>query len=96
VLLEHPGSGAPKAGGPKDAKAPAAGWSAGVEAAGKTPEKSQQQAPQPAGAQNSGNFEAQIREVLGNQQRPLGDSYTGGDPQYRTQSYSRGGVKAEE
>jgi aspartokinase len=67
-----------------------------VEAAGKPPENAQQQAPQQAGAQNSGNFEAQIREVLGNQQRPLGDGYTGGDPQYRTQTYSRGGAKVNE
>jgi uncharacterized protein involved in outer membrane biogenesis len=97
VLLDQPGTGAPKADGPKPAEAPAAGWSAGVEAAGKTTEKPQpQQAPQAAGAQNSGNFEAQIREVLGNQQRPLGESYNGGESQYRTQSYSRGGVKVEE
>ena len=97
VLLEQPGAGTPKAAAPKEAEAPAAGWSAGVEAAGKPPENpQQQQAPQPSGPQNPGNFEAQIREVLGNQQRPLGDSYNGGDPQYRTQSYSRGGVKVEE
>ncbi len=96
VLLEQPGAGAAKADSPKEAEAPTAGWSADVEAAGKTPEKSEQQAPQAAGAQNSGNFEAQIREVLGNQQRPLGGSYNNGDPQYRTQNYSRGGVRVEE
>ena len=95
VLLEQPGANASKAAAPQEAEAPTAGWSAGVEAAGKGPEKPpQQKAPQAAGGQNSGNFEAQIREVLGNQQKPLGESYNG-DPQYRTQNYSRGGVKVE-
>jgi uncharacterized protein involved in outer membrane biogenesis len=70
ALLEQPVAGASKAAAPKEAEAPTAGWSTGVETTSKTPEKSpeQQQAPQPTGTPNSGNFEAQIREVLGNQQ----------------------------
>ena len=67
------------------------GWSTGVEAAGKDRDPAPAEvAPPPAAAQGSGDFEAQIREVLGNQQRPLGDTQIGG-----AQSYSRGGVKAE-
>lgn len=107
VLIEQPGAGAPKPPVPaaqevkpvpaQEAESPAAGWSADVEASSKAPEKSQQQPePQPAGVQGPSNFEAQIREVLGNEKKPSGDSYTGGDPQYRTQTYSRGGVRVEQ
>lgn len=85
----------------QEAEVPA-GWSTGVEAAGKAHDETSPATalpPQPSAAPGNGNFEAQIREVLGNTQRPLGETYNGGgDPQYRPQpqGYSRGGVRAED
>ena len=97
VILGQPDARPATASAPQEAeKQPAPGWSTGVEAAGKPTEPAgQNSGAAPAGPQNSGTFEAQIREVLRDQQRPLGEGYTGGDTQYRTQSYSRGGVKVD-
>ncbi len=94
VILGQPAADTTKANVPMGPDTPATGWSTGVETAGKQAETEQQKAQPPTDAQNSEAFEAQIREALGNRQKPVADSYSG-DPQYHTQSYSRGGVKVD-